>query len=167
MVFLVFSADSGVGRSWCLRAILRKQNSLKEHVWMEVEDGKRYRVWLDPWLQGVPYFSRLGRRCFMMRDRWVWIPGRQGDFSIASSWDTIHPQCGWVRWTGLLLGGGNVPKHSFCACWPLKIYWALEIGCICGIVRYAIVHSLPWGVESRDHLFFSYPFEGDVWSRVL
>ncbi|KAA0026044.1 hypothetical protein E6C27_scaffold581G00300 [Cucumis melo var. makuwa] len=23
------------------------------------------------------------------------------------------------------------------------------------------------GVESRDHLFFSCPFEGDVWSRVL
>ena len=42
--------DFGAGRSWCLKAILRKWDTLKEHVRIEVGDGRRCKVWQDPWL---------------------------------------------------------------------------------------------------------------------
>ncbi|KAL4018355.1 hypothetical protein IC575_021950 [Cucumis melo] len=48
----LWDVDSRVGRSWCLRAILRKREKLKHHVRMKVGNGNRCRVWLDPWLQG-------------------------------------------------------------------------------------------------------------------
>lgn len=49
----------------------------------------------------------------------------------------------------------------------LKIGWALGIGCIGGIVRFCCRAFFVGGVESRDHLFFSCPLGGVVWSRVL
>ncbi|XP_016902060.1 uncharacterized protein LOC103496880 [Cucumis melo] len=58
--------------------------------------------------------------CLSVRDRWVWIPGRQGGFSIASTWETIRPRGGRVRWASLLWGGENIPKHSFCAWLAIK-----------------------------------------------
>ena len=54
----LWEIDAGVGRSWCLRAILRKRDYLKEHVRMEVGDGRRCRVWMDPWLQGGAIFHQ-------------------------------------------------------------------------------------------------------------
>ncbi|TYJ99971.1 ty3-gypsy retrotransposon protein [Cucumis melo var. makuwa] len=68
---------------------------------MEVGDGSRCRVWLDPWLQGGPILE-------------------QGGFSIASAWEAIRPRGGRVRWAGLLWGRGNIPKHSFCAWLAIK-----------------------------------------------
>ncbi|KAA0065356.1 hypothetical protein E5676_scaffold682G00040 [Cucumis melo var. makuwa] len=128
----------------------------------KVGDGLHVEYGLIRGCRGVPFLSRLGKGCFMMRqvggrldflillaqmgngngresmelidlwdrvqaispslsvsDRWVWVPGRQGGFSITSPCEAIRP-----------MGGRG-------------------------------------GVESRDHLFFSCPFGGDVWSRVL
>ncbi|KAL4010462.1 hypothetical protein IC575_029954 [Cucumis melo] len=130
-------------------------------------------------LWGVPFLSRLGKGCFMMRqvggrldflillaqmgngngresmelidlwdrvqaispslsvsDRWVWVPGRQGGFSITSPCEAIRPMGGRVRWVGLLWGGGISQSISFVCGWPLKIGWTLEIDCIGGIIRY-------------------------------
>ncbi|KAL0534487.1 hypothetical protein IC582_028778 [Cucumis melo] len=208
----LWAVDSGVCRSWCLRAILRKRDSLKYHVWIEVGDGSSCRVWLDPWLQGVPILEQVGERvlydaasrrearlsefigpdgewqwprvsielidlwdrvqavrpCLSVRDRWVWVPSHQGGFSIASALDTIRPRGGRVRWVGLLWGGGNVPKHSFCAWLTIKN----KLGTRDRLHRWD--SSVPMsfilcqgGVESRDHLFFSCPFGRVVWSRVL
>lgn len=70
--------DSEVGRYWCLRAILRKQDSLKEHIGMEVGDGRRCRVWVDPWLQMVIPLRKLGKGCFMMQQ----VGGMLNFFSI-------------------------------------------------------------------------------------
>ena len=38
---LLLAVDLGIPWSWCVWAILRKWDSLKEHVWMEVGDGRR------------------------------------------------------------------------------------------------------------------------------
>ncbi|KAL4038493.1 hypothetical protein IC575_002114 [Cucumis melo] len=160
----LWDVDSRVGRSWCLRAILRKREKMKHHVRMKVGNGNRCRVWLDPWLQGGAILEQVGERvlydaasrrearlsdfidpngewlwprvslelidlwervqevspCLSVSDSWVWVPGRQGGFSIASAWEAICPRGSRVLWDGLLWGGGNIPKHSFCAWLAIK-----------------------------------------------
>ena len=54
--------DVGVCRSLYFRVILRTRDLLKEHVKMEVGDGRRCRVWLDPWLQGDSIIQQFGDR---------------------------------------------------------------------------------------------------------
>ncbi|KAA0036886.1 zf-RVT domain-containing protein [Cucumis melo var. makuwa] len=58
--------------------------------------------------------------CLSVSDSWVWVPGRQGGFSIASAWEAICPRGSRVLWDGLLWSGGNIPKHSFCAWLAIK-----------------------------------------------
>ncbi|TYK19523.1 reverse transcriptase [Cucumis melo var. makuwa] len=176
----LWDVDSRVGRSWCLRAILRKQEKLKQHVRMKVGNGNRCRVWLDPWLQRGAILERVGERVlydaasrreaslsnFIGPDgEWLWP---RGGFSIASAWEAIRPRGGRVLWDGLLWGGGNIPKHSFCAWLAIKDRlgtrdrfhrWDSSVPLSCILCE--------GGMESRDHLFFSCPFGGDVWSRVL
>ncbi|KAA0037609.1 kinesin-13A-like [Cucumis melo var. makuwa] len=101
--------DSGVGRSWCLQAILHKQDSLKQHVQMEIGE----RVLYDEASQREARFSEF----IGLDGEWQWP---RGGFFIANAWDTIHPQGGRVRWACLLWSGRNVPKHSFCAWLAIK-----------------------------------------------
>ncbi|KAL4025640.1 hypothetical protein IC575_014044 [Cucumis melo] len=121
----LWEVDSRVGRS-----ILRKREKLKHHVRMEVGDGSRCRVWLDPWLQEGSILKQVGKivlydaasqrkarlsdfigpdgewhwprvsmelidlwdrvqevsPCLSVSDRWVWVPGSQDGFFIASAW---------------------------------------------------------------------------------
>ena len=58
----LWEIDAGVGRSWCFRAILRKRNFLEDHVKIGVGDGRRCRVWLDPWIQGGSIIQQFGER---------------------------------------------------------------------------------------------------------
>ena len=48
--------------SWCLCAIMCKQDSLKEHVQMEVGDGRHCKLCLDPLLKGGPILQQVGER---------------------------------------------------------------------------------------------------------
>ncbi|XP_038891644.1 uncharacterized protein LOC120081037 [Benincasa hispida] len=43
---------SEVGRSWCLRAILRSKDRFKHLVRLMIDDGRPCFVWWDPWLSG-------------------------------------------------------------------------------------------------------------------
>ncbi|XP_050938813.1 uncharacterized protein LOC127148660 [Cucumis melo] len=208
----VWDVDSRVGRSWYLRAILRKREKLKHLVRMKVGNGNSCRVWLDSWLPGGAILEQVGERvmydaasrrearlsdfidpdgewlwprvsldlidlwervqevspCLSVSDSWVWVPGHQGGFSIASAWEAVRPRGGRVLWDGLLWGGGNIPKHSFCAWLAIKDRlgtrdrlhrWDSSVLLSCILCQ--------GGMESRDHLFFSCSFGGDVWSRVL
>ncbi|KAA0047412.1 putative non-LTR retroelement reverse transcriptase [Cucumis melo var. makuwa] len=67
----------------CVHNEVDKILRLKHHVRMEVGDGSRCRVWLDLWLQGGPILEQAVSPCLSVRDRWIWVPGRQGGFSIA------------------------------------------------------------------------------------
>lgn len=58
----LWEVDSCVGRSWCLCAIMCKRDSLKEHVQMEVGDGRHCKLCLDPWLQGGHILQQVGER---------------------------------------------------------------------------------------------------------
>ena len=40
--------------------------------------------------------------CLSVGDRWVWVPGRQGGFSIASALDTFRPRRVSICWASLL-----------------------------------------------------------------
>ncbi|KAA0063934.1 uncharacterized protein E6C27_scaffold616G00740 [Cucumis melo var. makuwa] len=136
----LWAVDSRVGRSWCLRAILHKQERLKHHVRMEVGDGSRCNVWLDPWLQGGPILEQAVSPCLSVSDRWVWVSGRQGGFSIASSWEAIRPRGGRVRWAGLLGGGVSRSLVLFVSVWG--DVWSRILRVIASSHR--IGH---WGVE--------------------
>ncbi|TYK26641.1 putative non-LTR retroelement reverse transcriptase [Cucumis melo var. makuwa] len=162
----LWEVDSRVGRSWCLRAILRKREKLKHQVRMEVRHGSTCRVWLDPWLQGGPILEQEVSPCISVRDRWVWVLGRQGGFSIASAWEVIRPRGGRVRWTGLLWGGGSISIPFVCG-WPLKISWTLEIDYIGGIAQYRCRVFSVRGVWSLAITCSFRVRMGDVWSRVL
>ncbi|KAA0045388.1 putative reverse transcriptase [Cucumis melo var. makuwa] len=128
-------AESGVGRSWCLGL-----SCISGIVWNNIF-GWRWGM-----AGGVKYGLNRGYRgavnpCLSVMDRWVWVPGRQGGFLIASAWDFIRPRGGRI-YCGV---GGMSLSIPFMCGWPLKI----------------------GGVESRDHLFFFVSFQGDIWSRVL
>ena len=76
--------DAGVSRSWCFREILRKRDILKDHVKMEVGNGRKCRVWLVPWIQGGPIIQQFGERViYDAGSRWdarlVDFMGRDGD----------------------------------------------------------------------------------------
>ncbi|KAL0561777.1 hypothetical protein IC582_002218 [Cucumis melo] len=137
----LWDVDSRVGRSWCLRAILRKREKMKHHVRMKVGERVLYDAasrreaklsdFIDPngeWLwprvslELIDLWERVQEvsPCLSVSDSWVWVPGRQGGFSIASAWEAIRPRGGRVLWDGLLWGGGNIPKHSFCAWLAIK-----------------------------------------------
>ena len=58
---LLCKIDVGVGQSWCFKAILHKQDFLKDHVEMEVGYGRGYRVLLDSCYMVVRSFNNLGR----------------------------------------------------------------------------------------------------------
>ncbi|KAA0062333.1 putative reverse transcriptase [Cucumis melo var. makuwa] len=118
----LWEVDSRVGRSWCLRAILRKREKLKHQVRMEVRHGSTCRVWLDPWLQGGPILEQEVSPCISVRDRWVWVLGHQGGFSIASAWEAIRPRGGRVRWTG------GIAQYR-CRVFSVRGVWSLAITC--------------------------------------
>ncbi|KAA0059752.1 F17F8.5 [Cucumis melo var. makuwa] len=128
----LWDVDSRVGRSWRLRAILRKREKLKHLVWMKVGNSNSCRVWLDSWLLGDAILEQVGER--VMYDAASWREARlsdfidpdgewlwpRGGFSIASAWEAVRPRGGQVLWDGLLWGGGNIPKYSFCAWLAIK-----------------------------------------------
>ncbi|KAL4018288.1 hypothetical protein IC575_021879 [Cucumis melo] len=58
----LWDVDSRVGKSWCLRAILRKREKLKHLVRMKVGNGNSFRVWLDPWLPEGAILEQVGER---------------------------------------------------------------------------------------------------------
>ena len=103
-----------------------------------------------------------------VEDRWVWVPGSHDSFFITSAWETIRPHSSRVGWSGLLWGGGNIPKHSFCAWLAIRD----RLGTRDRLSRWD--RSIPLSrllcggnYESRDHLFFSCHFGWEVWSRIL
>ena len=120
-------------------------------------------LWSRVFLELINLWDRVQEvsPCLSVSDSWVWVPGRQGGFSIASAWKAIHPRGGRVLWDGLMWGGRNIPKHSFCAWLAIKDRlgtrdrfhrWDSSVPLSCILCQ--------GGVESRDHLFFSCPFGG-------
>ncbi|TYK04115.1 hypothetical protein E5676_scaffold2119G00530 [Cucumis melo var. makuwa] len=90
--------DSEVGRSWCLRAILHKQDSLKAHVhmerllydaasWMEARPteflgpDEEWR-WQLVSMELIYLWDMDQAICLylIVRDRWISVPDRQGGF---------------------------------------------------------------------------------------
>ncbi|TYK28312.1 uncharacterized protein E5676_scaffold600G001370 [Cucumis melo var. makuwa] len=116
---LLWVVDNEVGRSWCLRAILRKRDRLKHHVQMNVGDGSRCRVWLDPWLQGGPILKQV--REMVLYDAASWREARLSEFidpdgewqwpqvsmELIDLWDRVQAvsPCLSVRdiWSGFLV----------------------------------------------------------------
>ena len=83
-------------------------------------------------------------------------------------WDTIRPRSVRVCWSGLLWGGGHIPKHSFCAWLAIRN----RLGTRDRLSRWdrliPLYCILCWeSCEFCDHLFFSCSFGCETWSRVL
>ncbi|KAA0049769.1 non-LTR retroelement reverse transcriptase-like protein [Cucumis melo var. makuwa] len=131
----LWDVDSRVGRSWCLRAILRGAilEQVGERVLYDAASRREARLsdfigsngewlWSRVFLELINLWDRVQEvsPCLSVSDSWVWVPGRQGGFSIASAWKAIRPRGGRVLWDGLLWGGRNIPKHSFCAWLAIK-----------------------------------------------
>lgn len=107
------------------------------------------------------------RLCLSVKDRWVFIPSRQGVFSIASGWEAIPPRSVQVHWAGLLQGRRNTPGNPFVPFWlkdrlgtqdRLSMWDSLVLSFCILCLR---------GFESHDHLFFSYPFGCDIQHCVI
>ncbi|TYK18951.1 uncharacterized protein E5676_scaffold418G00380 [Cucumis melo var. makuwa] len=147
----LWDVDSRVGRSWCLRAILRKREKLKHHVRMKVGNGNRCRVWLDPWLQGGAILERLVRVLVLVIVGSGFLVVRV--VSLLQVYGKLFV-LGVVGFFGMIYCGvGEISQNiPFVRGWPLKIGWALEIDYIGGIVRVlrimASSHRIGhWGVE--------------------
>ncbi|TYK26643.1 zf-RVT domain-containing protein [Cucumis melo var. makuwa] len=142
----LWAVNTGIGRSWCLRAILHKRDSLKEHVWMRVGDGRRCRVWLDPWLQGGLILEVVSR----LRVRGILF---------------VIGVVGFIRQVYCGLGGMS-PSILFLHGWPLKIDWALEIDCIgemSGLESYRLwLPPIGLGIEGLSCLGFAVRVFGRV-----
>ena len=120
----------GLGRSWCFRVILRKRDILKDHVKMEVGNGRRCRVWLDPWIQGGSIIQQFEERVIYdagsRRDtRLVDFMGLDGEWrwplvslDLMNIWDRIQrvTSCSSVedRWVWV---PGSYESFSITSAW--------------------------------------------------
>lgn len=80
---------------------MRKRDILKDHVKMEVGNGRKCRVWLVPWIQGGPIIQQFGKRViYDVGSRWdarlVDFMGRDGDWrwplvslDLMDIWDRV------------------------------------------------------------------------------
>lgn len=101
-------------------------------------------------------------------DVYKWRPPgapSSGIFNTAATWDTLHPAGEKVPWHGVIWFTGRIPKHAFLA-WIIArdrlitrdrlLRWGLLVPESCVLCV--------GGIETKQHLFFDYPFSKEVWS---
>uniref|UniRef100_A0A9I9EAY2 Uncharacterized protein n=1 Tax=Cucumis melo TaxID=3656 RepID=A0A9I9EAY2_CUCME len=56
----------------CVSVALLMCDRQKEHARLDVSDGRRFRMWLNPWLQGGAIFEQVGKQVlYDAASRWV------------------------------------------------------------------------------------------------
>ena len=100
-------------------------------------------------------------------DKLVWIPSKDGEFSIRSTYHalrTVKPRVGWAR---LIWFKGRIPKHSFITWFALRNalktrsrlhFW--------GISPTASCLFCSTGIETESHLFSECSYGRQIWGLV-
>lgn len=92
------------------------------------------------------------------KDNPLWL-SKKGTFSCAETWDKLRVKLPEVSWWKLVWFSLAIPKHFF-LCWlACRDALVTKQKMVCwgytGDVNRLFCHG---GMESRDHLFFSYSF---------
>lgn len=134
-------------------------------------DGMRWRppdipiLHLSLFWQDLPSIPRLRSS---QDDKIVWTPAPSGNFSLASTWNSIRSCKPVVSWSSLIWFKGAVPRYSFIA------WLAINNGLMTRdkLLEFGTVNTntcvlCNGSLETVHHLFFECQFSRAIWDQVL
>jgi hypothetical protein len=97
-----------------------------------------------------------------------WSASKNGMYSCSNTWDVIRVKHQLVDWWPLVWFQFFIPKQAFVAWLAMRDALSTRRKLLCwGFLGDVKCIFCKFGVEDRDHLFFSCGFSGRIWKHVM